>query len=126
VAPFLARREVLAFSLHAGLVAATVLAGEVRPLAIIAGLAGIFCSARIYIVPARPAWNSWLTMPEFFLTALVIAGEPAGVLAQTMLLVLNLMLMKRSDEFELRQSAATGWPGLRAWNKFLDTSRTST
>jgi DMSO reductase anchor subunit len=48
--------------------AATVAGGA----AIAAGLAGIYCSARIYLVPARPAWNSGYTVSEFFLTACLL------------------------------------------------------
>src|SRR6185437_9335028 len=40
--------------------------------AIATGLAGIYCSARIYMVPARPAWNSGYTVSEFFLTACLL------------------------------------------------------
>lgn len=41
-------------------------------LTALAGFAGIFCSARIYIVPARPAWNSRFTVADFFATAFVL------------------------------------------------------
>ena len=41
-------------------------------VAVLCGLAGIYCSARIYIVRARPAWNSGYTMLEFFCTALAL------------------------------------------------------
>jgi DMSO reductase anchor subunit len=39
-------------------------------LAGICGLLGVYCSARVYMVPARPAWNSRYTLFEFFATAL--------------------------------------------------------
>ena len=41
-------------------------------------LAGVTCSARIYIVRARPAWFSGYTVAEFFSTALLLG--PAFVL----------------------------------------------
>jgi DMSO reductase anchor subunit len=37
--------------------------------AVVMGLAGIYCSVRIYLVPARPSWNSRYTVIDFFLTA---------------------------------------------------------
>ena len=47
--------------------------------AVIAGTAGVLSSARIYMVKARPAWDSVHTLVEFFLTALVLG--PRLVLA---------------------------------------------
>jgi DMSO reductase iron-sulfur subunit len=41
-------------------------------LACICGLVGVYCSARVYMVPARPAWNSRYTPFEFFATALTL------------------------------------------------------
>jgi DMSO reductase iron-sulfur subunit len=102
-------REVLTFSLYAGLVAAAVIVPQLRLLAAAAGLAGIFCSARIYMVPARPAWNSWRTLGEFLLTALLLSGEaalmPGAALALAVLQIGKVWAMRRSAEFELRQSA---------------------
>src|SRR6185437_6246419 len=45
----------------------------------IAGIAGVTCSARIYMVRARPAWSSRYTIGEFFSTALLLG--PAFVYA---------------------------------------------
>ena len=36
------------------------------------GVAGVFSSARIYVVPARPTWNSKRTVLDFFLTAILL------------------------------------------------------
>lgn len=47
-------------------------AAVVGGAAIVLGLAGVYCSARIYLVPARPSWNSPYTLVEFFLTAGVL------------------------------------------------------
>jgi DMSO reductase anchor subunit len=41
-------------------------------LACICGLLGVYCSARVYMVPARPAWNSRYTPFEFFATTLAL------------------------------------------------------
>jgi anaerobic dimethyl sulfoxide reductase subunit C (anchor subunit) len=44
------------------------------------GIAGIFASARLYLVPARPAWNSPRTVLAFFATA-VASGPVMAALA---------------------------------------------
>jgi Fe-S-cluster-containing dehydrogenase component/DMSO reductase anchor subunit len=36
------------------------------------GAAGVTASACIYLVPSRPAWNSWHTVVDFFLTGAVL------------------------------------------------------
>ena len=73
-------REVLTLSLFAG--AASAFAGMllfdlpgrgvVGMLTFVAGLAGVTCSARIYVVRARPAWFSGYTLAEFYSTALLL------------------------------------------------------
>ena len=42
--------------------------------------AGVYASGRIYLVPARPVWNSGRTLVSFFATALV-TGPPVALLA---------------------------------------------
>jgi formate dehydrogenase iron-sulfur subunit len=89
-------REVLLFGLFfislSGLVAASWLtAAQTLPLskpiltafeisAPVLGLAGIFASARIYLVPARPAWNSPHTPMDFFLSSAVLGCATAPIL----------------------------------------------
>jgi formate dehydrogenase iron-sulfur subunit len=123
-------REVLALSLFAG--AAGVFAGMLffglpgRYAAgfatALTGLAGITCSARIYIVRARPAWFSSYTVAEFFSTALLLGPAfvhaldpraPAAVLlvsvaggaAQLVVQAGKFLWLSRSDVFELRSSS---------------------
>ena len=38
----------------------------------LAGMAGIYASAKIYLVPARPAWNTIRTPLRFFLTGFIL------------------------------------------------------
>ena len=113
-------REVIAlgaFAKAAGAYAAMMFFG-IEP-AIAAGAAacffgalGVFSSARIYMVPARPAWNLSHTPIEFFLTAAVL-GAPlvwpavaglamAGQLGNS---AWRYWRMKTSGEFELRSTA---------------------
>jgi formate dehydrogenase iron-sulfur subunit len=78
-------REIAALSVFAA--AASVYAGTLyfdlprRELwgagAIIAGLAGVLCSARIYMVPARPCWNLPHTIIDFYLTCAVLGPRLA-------------------------------------------------
>src|SRR5579871_4815736 len=123
-------REVLTLSLFAG--AAGMFAGmlffrlpgrEMAGLATtIAGLAGITCSARIYIVRARPAWFSSYTVAEFFSTALllgpafvhaldptlpraVLFASVAGGAAQLIVQAAKFFWLSRAETFELRSCA---------------------
>ena len=124
-------REVLGLSLFAG--AAGAFAGALflhLPGRSAAGLAtvlfacvGLTCSARIYMVPARPAWNSRYTIAEFFSTALllgpmfvwtlnfngadrewVLRAAVAGAAAQLLTIGLKFLWLSRSEQFELRAS----------------------
>jgi DMSO reductase iron-sulfur subunit len=124
-------REVLAFSICAGLAQATCAAlllglPGVRSLtaaASIAGLLGIWSSARIYMVPARPAWNRWWTVAEFFGTAVLLGPMLAGYtdLARFLAFALaavqthKMLSMAGSEELELQQSGQL----LRAELKWL-------
>src|SRR5690349_210621 len=119
-------REVLAFSLFAG--AATACAGLTflgwparlaEAATALLGFAGITASAFIYLVPARPAWNSRHTLIDFHLTAwllgplfLAALGAPvpplltlAAASAQLLNLVTRFVELTGADEFELRASA---------------------
>lgn len=119
-------REIVAFSGFAG--ASSAYAGLLwfgLPLhneagigTILLGMAGVFCSACIYLVPARPAWNSWTTVAGFFATGAVLGpvfaalfGAPlwselawTGIAVQWGAEVGKLLWMQGSSEFELRQS----------------------
>lgn len=90
-------------------------------LTVLTGAAGVLCSAKLYMVPARPAWNNRYTLAEFYSTALLlgslfirvmspeqawiawaaVAGGAAQLIAQT----LKFLWMSQSDVFELRASS---------------------
>ena len=123
-------REVLMFSLFSAVAlpyAATLwlqLPGSavLGALTSLFGLAGIFSSARIYLVPARPAWNSKRTIVDFFLTgallgsllaltigigdhrALVFAAVLAALM-QVAAQTLRLLWLRSSEVFECKASA---------------------
>jgi formate dehydrogenase iron-sulfur subunit len=123
-------REVLTLSLFAG--AASAFAGMlwldlpgrgiVGMLTFVAGLVGVTCLARVYIVRARPAWFSGYTLAEFYLTALMLGplfvqmlegGVPAwvriaaiaGASSQLIAQLLKFLWLSRSEVFELRASS---------------------
>ena len=129
-------REVLGLSLFAGAAAAyagSVLlhlpaSGAAGALTVLCACAGMFCSARIYMVPARPAWNSRYTIAEFFGTAMLLGplfvraidfnasdfsgmdhglrrAAILGAAAQLLIVSLKVLWLARSDVFELRASS---------------------
>ena len=73
-------RDVIAFGAFFGAAAAAALWPSLptKALSAAAGLLGVYCSARIYMIPARPAWNTPLTLVRFFLTALVLGALSGG------------------------------------------------
>lgn len=50
-------------------------------LTVIFGIAGVGCSARLYLAPGRPGWNSPFTIVEFYLTALLLGSAGANILS---------------------------------------------
>jgi formate dehydrogenase iron-sulfur subunit len=121
-------REVLVFTLFSGAVAASLAVPALSLFAAILGLAGVTASAFIYLVPARPAWNSKTTLADFHLTALLLGplflmalGAPLAPLpifitagAQLLNQLLKFAMISASDEFELRASARLLAHDLRA------------
>jgi formate dehydrogenase iron-sulfur subunit len=71
-------REVALLSAYAALAAIAVPVAVVSILAAIVGVAGVYASARLYIVPGRPAWNSPLTIVRFMATAAVLGPALTG------------------------------------------------
>jgi len=96
-------------------------------LTVLAGIAGVTCSARIYIVRARPAWCSSYTIAEFCTSALLLGpmlvaslaallpsgnvpawvgmAALAGAAGQLITQVLRFLWLSRSESFELRGSS---------------------
>ncbi len=62
-------REVFLLSVYAALAASAVVVPALATAATISALLGIYASARLYVVPGRPAWNTPLTVVRFFATA---------------------------------------------------------
>lgn len=135
-------REILMFGAFSGM--ATAYAGSlwfhlrISPafglLTVLLGAAGITASAFIYLVKARPAWNSKHTVAEFFLTGTLLGplfaasiGVAAGhwlvgavvaaATAQLLNQAVKFLRLTASDTFEMQASAKLLSTSLRA--KFL-------
>lgn len=120
-------REVALFGVYAGLAALAVVAPMVTALAAVAGIAGVYASARLYIVPGRPAWDTPLTVIAFAATGVAVGplltGRPAvavlGAVISLAVLVANMArLAGRADPaergtFELYMHRLRGWTVLR-------------
>jgi DMSO reductase anchor subunit len=82
-------REVALLSAYAAVAALAIPLAPLAPAAALVGLAGIYASARLYIVPGRPAWDSPLTIVRFLATAValgpVLTGHVALAVAGTLL-----------------------------------------
>jgi DMSO reductase iron-sulfur subunit len=74
-------REVAALSAYAALAAVAVVVPALGWGAAVVGLGGIYASARLYIVPGRPAWDSPLTIVRFGATALALGPVLTGHMA---------------------------------------------
>lgn len=71
-------REVVLLSLYAALAVLAVAVPAAMPAAAAAGVAGVYASARLYVVPGRPAWNTPLTVVRFFATAAALGPALTG------------------------------------------------
>jgi DMSO reductase anchor subunit len=103
------------------------LAGSLGALTVVLGLAGVTASAYIYRVPARPAWNTRLTLARFIVTAGVLgplfaaavgAGDPRTVaLAAAVMAGLQFVLIA----FGFLRSVASDVPELKGTARLLST-----
>ena len=123
-------REVLlfgSFSMMAAFYAACLWLGlrlsiELGAATVALGIAGIAASACIYLVPARPSWNTKFTVADFFLTASLLGPlfaaaigaasgrmltvlEVAAASAQLLNQTLRFLWLTASDCFEHQASA---------------------
>ncbi len=115
-------REVVAFSLFAASSFAPVVQPS-RTTALVAtafGVAGIYCSGRLYIVRGRPAWNTPLTIAAFAMSAvasgpllaMVVSGPDgrlqamavSGIVGQLAVLATSAGRLRRREDREWRGS----------------------
>jgi Fe-S-cluster-containing dehydrogenase component/DMSO reductase anchor subunit len=74
-------REVLLLGGYAGVAAASVVVPRLTLPAAVIGVAGVYASARLYVVPGRPAWDTTLTPVRFLATAAATGAVLTGALA---------------------------------------------
>lgn len=118
-------REVIAFGIFAKAAVAAAWLGTPAAAAgaCAAGVAGIYCSARIYTVRARPSWNSWFTLLDFYLTAFTLG--PALLLALGMIStplppLAGLLAQAVLTIYRRRAFAVSGVPELRSSSRLVD------
>ena len=83
-------REVLLFTIFAGAATvfsvASLLGNSVAQAAgaatVLFGVAGVGASSRLYLVPGRPAWNSPLTVFEFFSTVAILGFGARNLMSE--------------------------------------------
>jgi formate dehydrogenase iron-sulfur subunit len=121
-------REAALLGAYAGLAVVAVGVPALAPAAAVSGVAGVFASGRLYVVPGRPAWDTPLTVTAFFLTALalgpLLTGHPAvaaaALVAQAAVWLANLARLARDPRREARGTVTLyrhpfGWLTAGRW-----------
>ena len=109
-------REVALLSLYGAVAAAAVPFPVLRIPATVVGVLGVYASARLYIVPGRPSWNSPLTVVRFLATGLalgpLLTGHRSlaaiGVAVALVATALNWARLMRSPKHAIPQQARWG------------------
>jgi DMSO reductase anchor subunit len=116
-------REVALLSAFAALAVVAVVMPVLAPLAALAGAAGLYASARLYVVPGRPAWNSPLTIVRFAATGLALgplltghrALAAAGLALGLVATAANWLRLARSGEHAAAGAVRLELDVLRSW-----------
>jgi DMSO reductase iron-sulfur subunit len=116
-------REVALLGAYAALAALAVLLPAAATPAVVAGAAGVYASARLYVVPGRPAWDTPLTIVRFFATALALgplltghaALAAAGIAIALAATALNWWRLSRNPGRAWRGSASLELRWFRPW-----------
>ncbi|HZP27831.1 MAG TPA: DmsC/YnfH family molybdoenzyme membrane anchor subunit [Acidimicrobiia bacterium] len=116
-------REVVLLGAYALLAAGTAFVAGLAVPAAVVGCAGVYASARLYLVPGRPAWDTPLTVARFFATTAalgsVVTGRPllaaGGTLAGVSLTACNWARLAGRPEPAAAASLALEVHGARGW-----------
>lgn len=116
-------REVALFGLYAPLAALAVLVPAAAPVAALVGVVGVYASARLYIVPGRPSWDTPLTFAAFGASGvavgpLVTGGSSlaaAGTVVATGAMAANVARLRRDASMARRGTAELYLHRLRPW-----------
>ena len=117
-------REVALFGLYATAAALAVVIPILAPAAAAVGAAGVYASARLYIVPGRPAWDSRLTVAAFGATGAAVGGlltgrtavAVAGALVALAALAANLVRLGRAQDRSRRGTLILHLHRFRGWS----------
>ena len=116
-------REVALFGLYAPLAALAVVVPGLAMVAAAVGAAGVYASARLYIVPGRPSWDSPLTVAAFAATGLAVGplltGHPglaaAGAFVALAALAANLLRLQGHGDVSRDGTPRLYLQHLRRW-----------
>jgi DMSO reductase anchor subunit len=116
-------REVLLLGAYGVLASVSVAAPALAAVTAAAGVAGVYASARLYVVPGRPAWNSWLTPVRFGATAMatgpLLTGRPgvgaAGAGLALLASAASLLRLRRDPRQPWRGSVVLELVWFRRW-----------
>lgn len=104
-------REVALLGAYAlAAVGALALPGLAVPAALL-GVAGVFASARLYMVPGRPAWDTQLTVVRFFATAVALGGALTGHLVLAAAGAAVALGATAANWWRLRRNPSRAWRG---------------
>jgi formate dehydrogenase iron-sulfur subunit len=107
-------REVALLSLYAVAAALAVVAPSAQPAALVIGVAGIFASARLYVVPGRPAWFTTLTVVRFMATGASLGGAATDRPAIAIAAGLVALASTATNWVRLAAHGGVGWRGVVA------------
>jgi DMSO reductase anchor subunit/ferredoxin len=104
-------REVALFGAYGGLAALAVAVPAVAAVAAAIGVAGVYASGRLYMVPGRPAWCTPLTLARFGATALALGGLLTGHRAMGVVGVAGGLTVAAANALRLGRSTRIEWWG---------------
>jgi Fe-S-cluster-containing dehydrogenase component/DMSO reductase anchor subunit len=104
-------REVALLSLYALLAAVAVAVPALAGVAAVVGLAGVYASARLYVVPGRPAWDTPLTVVRFLATAAALGPALTGPRWLAVAGALLAVGATAANWWRLRQGEGRAWRG---------------
>lgn len=104
-------REVVLLSSYAALAAVAVPFDALAPAAAVVGVAGVYASARLYIVPGRPAWNSPLTVVRFGATIIILGPVLVGQVLPGVIGAALALAATAANWIRLRRNPTQPWTG---------------
>lgn len=104
-------REVALLGVYTAAAVGAVVAPVLAVPAAILGVAGVFASGRLYMVPGRPAWDTGLTVVRFFATAVTLGAALGGHLVLAGAGALVAVGATAANWYRLSQDPSRAWRG---------------